>query len=97
MKYHEFKVRVPVLEGVKVRDWQEYIDHAIQTEAGHWTGDTGNPWDIIGRSGQLHRSKVTRLLPKPRTKLRYVPPVPGVDDLLTKEERDALLKDENGG
>lgn len=91
MKYHEFKVRVPHLQGVSIADWKAYIDDAVRAWCGQYGGDVGNPREVMGRhSDAMRRVKVTRIMPKPRKKLRYVPPVPGVDDLLTKEERDAL-------
>lgn len=136
--FHEFKVRVPDLPGVTVRDWKGYIDDAVGSWCGQYGGyppeeDPQPPQAIMAHSGKMNRVKVTRILPKPRTRLQHVPPpmtleeqlfhikngtialsdeekrllleaarrlappVPGVDDLLTIEERNALLKDDNAG
>lgn len=133
MKYHEFKVRVPVLEGVRVRDWQTYIDSAVTSWYGGADCNELPEKAMYENDRAMGRIRVTRILPKPSTKLQHVPPpmtleeqlfhvrngaialndeekrlllevarkislpVPGVDDLLTLDERNALLKDENGG
>lgn len=71
MKYHEFKVRVPVHPGVSVREWQWYIDSAVSS----WMGGCNlNEEPYASMRQHLSRVKVTRILSKPKTQLRHVPP-----------------------